>query len=365
MISRAPRPKVGVLRTAPYVPGARAIDGLSQVVKLSSNESPLGPSPIALKAYHDAAATLFRYPDATQRGLRCAIGEVYGVEQDRVVCGNGSDEILSLLIRAYAGPGDEVILSQYCFAMCFTNAHVQGAEVITAPEPSCRISVDEILARVTSRTRMALLASPNNPCGTYLPAPELERLHRELPDDVLLVLDAAYAEYVTQDDYDSGIKLARTSQKVVVTHTFSKLYGLAGLRIGWGYGPAPIMEVLNRIRTPFNANAAALAAAEAAVRDREYAAMVRDHNSHWRDRLTAVCRELGIDVVPSATNFILMLHAAGQKNAAAAAAHLKSRGIIPRPLGAGGPDNALRITIGLESDNLAVISALREFMGSR
>ena len=360
----SPRPKPGVLRTSPYVPGARTVEGYPQVVKLSSNESPLGPSPRALAAYHAVAPMLFRYPDGSQAGLRSAIGRVYDIDPDRVVCGNGSDEILSLLIRAYTGPGDEVILSQYCFAMCYTHANVQGTDLVVSPEADCRISVREILARVTARTRMVILANPNNPCGTYLPAAELKRLHAQLPAEALLVLDAAYAEYVVAEDYDSGISLARHADNVVVTHTFSKLYGLAGLRIGWGYGPGAVMEILNRIRTPFNANAAALAAAEAAVLDREHADFVREHVRLWRTRLMEECTALGIEVLPSVTNFILMILPEGSRNAAAAAAHLTARGIIPRPLGAGGPPNALRITIGLESDNLAVIAALREFMAA-
>jgi histidinol-phosphate aminotransferase len=351
-----------VLRTSPYVPGARAIEGSERVVKLSSNESPLGPSPRALAAYHALGPMLFRYPDASQVRLRSAIGEVYGIEPDRVVCGNGSDEVLSLLIRAYTGPGEEIILSQYCFAMCHTHAHVQGTDLVISPEPDCRISVRDILARVTSRTRMVVLANPNNPCGTYLPTAELGQLHAALPSEVMLVLDAAYAEYVLAPDYDSGISLARDAQNVVVTHTFSKLYGLAGLRIGWGYGPPAVMDILNRIRTPFNANAAALAAAEAAVLDREHFAFVREHVRAWRARLIQECTALGITVLPSVTNFILLILPEGPKNAIAAAAHLTARGIIPRPLGTGGPPNALRITIGLESDNLAVIAALREFM---
>lgn len=357
-----PRPRPGVLRTSPYVPGARKVEGSTRVVKLSSNESPLGPSPRALAAYHAVATTLFRYPDASQSGLRNAIGAVYGVEPERVVCGNGSDEVLSLLIRAYSGPGDEVIISQYAFAMCFTHAHAQGADLAVSPEPQYRISVSDILARVTNRTRMVILANPNNPCGTYLPTAELARLHAELPTDVLLIIDAAYSEYVTASDYESGITLARNAENIVVTHTFSKLYGLAGLRIGWGYGPAPVMEVLNRIRTPFNANAAALAAAEAALSDREHAAYVREHTQFWRTRLTEACTEMSLSVLPSVTNFILIMLPPGPKNALAAAAHLHSLGIIPRPLGADGPKNALRITIGLESDNLAVIAALRDFM---
>jgi histidinol-phosphate aminotransferase len=357
-----PLPRPGILRMSPYVPGARDIEGSARVVKLSSNESPLGPSPRAIAAYHALAPLLFRYPDASQSALRNAIGDVYGVEPDRVVCGNGSDEVLSLLIRAYAGPGDEVIVSQYAFAMCFTHVHTQGAELVVSPEPDYRISVDEILARVTARTRLVIVANPNNPCGTYLPSTQLAQLHGSLRPDVLLIVDAAYSDYVTVPDYDSGIALAHAAENVVVTHTFSKLYGLAGLRIGWGYGPPAVMEVLNRIRTPFNANAAALAAAEAALSDRAHSTYVRDHTRMWRTRLTEQCEDLGLAVLPSVTNFVLIMFPPGARNATAAAAYFHSKGIIPRPLGAGGPENALRITIGLESDNLAVIGALREFM---
>ncbi|HVN43856.1 MAG TPA: histidinol-phosphate transaminase [Steroidobacteraceae bacterium] len=358
----SPHPRPGLQHVAPYVPGAREIEGTADPIKLSANESPLGPSPRAIAAYHALAPTLFRYPDASQRGLRAAIGQVYEVEPERVICGNGSDEVLSFLIRAYAGVGDEVILSQYSFGMCFTHTHVQGAKVVVAPEPDCRISVSEILSRVSPQTKMVILASPNNPCGTYLPMRELRQLHAALPASVLLVLDAAYAEYVSSSDYDSGITLARTADNVVVTHTFSKLYGLAGLRIGWGYGPARVIDNLQRIRTPFNTNAAALAAAEAAVLDRDHARMVREHTDRWRSRLIRECSALGLEVIPSATNFILILLQSGARDAVAAVAHLKKRNIIPRPLGAGGPDNALRITIGLDSDNEAVIAALREFM---
>jgi histidinol-phosphate aminotransferase len=360
----SPRPRPGLQHVAPYVPGSREIEGSADPIKLSANESPLGPSPRAVAAYQALVPTLFRYPDASQRGLRTAIGQVYGVKPERVICGNGSDEVLSLLIRAYAGVGDEVILSQYSFGMCFTHTHVQGAQVVVAPEPECRISVSAILARVTAQTKMVILASPNNPCGTYLPARELEQLHLALPANVLLVVDAAYAEYVSAPEYDSGISLAHDAGNLVVTHTFSKLYGLAGLRIGWGYGPARVIDTLQRIRTPFNTNAAALAAAEAAVLDREHARYVREHTDRWRARLISECTALGLTVIPSVTNFILILLQNGRKNAVAAVAHLKKRNIIPRPLGAGGPDNALRITIGLDSDNEAVIAALREFMAS-
>lgn len=359
-----PEPRTAVLKTAPYVPGERMLSGIAEPIKLSSNESPLGPSPRAIAAYHALEPEMFRYPDASQHALRAALADTYGVESDRIVCGNGSDEVLALLIRAYTGPGDEVVLSQYSFGMCWTHAHVHGTHVVVAPEPDCRVSVDEILARVTTRTRLVVLASPNNPCGTYLPREQLQRLHAALPGNVMLVVDAAYGDYVVADDYDSGLGLARASANLFVTHTFSKMYGLAGLRVGWGYGPREVIDTLNRIRTPFNVNAAALAAATAAVLDREHTAKVRGHNNRWLARMMDECRALGLDVVTSVTNFILIRFPEGKHSAARAAEHLRASGIIPRPVNAGGPDRSLRITIGLDSDNEAVIAALRRFMSS-
>lgn len=358
-------PQPGVLRTAPYVPGECAIAGIPRPIKLSSNESPLGPSPRALAAYHELDPELFRYPDAAQRALREAIAEIYGIEAARIVCGNGSDEVLSLLIRAYSGPGDEIILSQYSFAMCWTHARVHGTEVVVAPEAHCRVSVDAILASVTARTRMAVIANPNNPCGTYLPRDQLQRLHAGLPQDCLLVIDAAYGDYVTAEDYDSGLELARSASNVFVTHTFSKLHGLAGLRVGWGYGATDIIETLDRVRTPFNVNSAALAAATAAVRDRQHAQKVRDHAARWIRRLTAEFQALGLQVLPSATNFVLIRFPDGDRTAIRASEHLRSQGIIVRLLGAVGPENSLRITIGLDSDNEALSAAMRSFMESR
>lgn len=357
-----PVPRPAVKTTAPYVPGQRALSGIEQPIKLSSNESPLGPSPHAIAAYHALEPEMFRYPDAAQHALRAAISNAYEVEADRIICGNGSDEVLALLIRAYAGPADEVLLSQYSFAMCWTHAQVQGCELVIAPEPDCRINVDEILARVTPRTRLVILASPNNPCGTYLPREQLHRLHAGLPEHVILAIDAAYGDYVVARDYDCGFELVRKTSNVFVTHTFSKLYGLAGLRVGWGYGPTEIVETLNRIRTPFNVSAPAMAAAAAAVLDHRHVAKVREHNNRWLARLTHECHALGLEVVPSVTNFFLIRFPDGKHSAARAAEHLRVNGIIPRPVNAGGPERSLRLTIGLDSDNEAVIAALRSFM---
>lgn len=359
------RPRPGVLRTAPYIPGSRSIQGHDRPIKLSSNESPLGPSPRAIAAYHALGPELFRYPDGAHEALRSAIAEVHGLEQDRIVCGNGSDELLSLLIRAFTGPGEEIILSQYSFAMCWTHAHLHGTDIVVAPEPQLRVSVEEILQRVTARTRMVIIANPNNPCGTYLPQHGLQQLHAQLPADCLLVIDAAYGDFVVAPDYDSGLQLARAKANVFVTRTFSKLYGLAGLRVGWGYGATEVAATLDRVRTPFNVNAAALAAATAAVRDREHAARVREHTHAWRERLSRGCRDLGLEVVPSATNFVLIFFPPGTHGAERASEHLRRRGILVRPLGTNGPKSSLRITIGLDAENEAVLAALRDFMECR
>ena len=358
----SPRERPGLSELPGYVQGASVVPGVAEPIKLSSNESPLGPSARAIAAYHAAAAELYRYPDGSQSALRGALAEVHGLERERLVCGNGSDELIQLLIRAYVVPGDGVVLSQHSFIMARTHAVAQGAVVTTAPEPNFLINVDEIRARVTPRTRLVVIASPSNPCGTYLPRAELQRLHASLREDVLLLIDAAYADYVIAPDYDCGLDIARSAANVLVTRTFSKLYGLAGLRIGWAYGSERIITNINRIRTPFNTNGPALAAAAAAVRDQEHTARVRAHNLEWLRRVSEGLRELGLAVVPSVANFVLVRFGATPLDAAAAYTFLLDRGIIPRPLGDDGPENCLRITIGLAHENEALLAALREFM---
>jgi histidinol-phosphate aminotransferase len=361
--SGAPRPHPGLERLPRYIPGKRTVAAPGNPIKLSSNESAFGTSPAAVAAYHAAAAELHRYADASQAGLRGTIAEVYGVNVARIVCGNGSDELIDLLIRAYLGPGDELVLSENHFAMCAVHGSTQGARVVLATERDFQMDVGAILSKVTSATRMVALANPNNPTGTYLPAREIGRLHDNLPGNVLLLLDGAYAEYVTAADFDPGFRLVETARNVVVTHTFSKIYGLAGLRIGWAYAPAAVADVLERIRSPFNASAAAQAAAAAAVLDQAFVRNAREHNARWQARLKEAITALGIHVVPSVANFYLLrFDPASGKSAAAAAAWLESRNIIPRAVLTGDAANLLRITVGLDHENEAVIAALREFM---
>ena len=283
---RALRPRQGILDIAPYVPGKSALAGGGPAIKLSSNETPFGPSPRAVEAYLAGAKTLSRYPDGSARPLREAIAKLYGLDPARIVCGAGSDELLGLLATAYLGPGDEAIYSRHGFLVYRIVILARGATPVVAPEKNLTADVDEILARVTPATRMVYLANPNNPTGTYLTFDEVKRLRAGLPDDVLLVLDAAYAEYVRANDYESGIELVATTSNTVMTRTFSKIYGLASLRIGWAYCPDAVADALNRIRGPFNVSGPAIAAGVASLEDRAHMQRAAEHNEIWRGRMT-------------------------------------------------------------------------------
>lgn len=357
-----PRPTAGVASLAPYQQGKQAIAGVADPLKLSSNESMIGPSPAAIAAYRAVADRLALYPDGAQQALRAALAEVHSLDADRIVCGNGSEELIQLIVRAFIEPDDEVVLSQYSFAMAFIHATAQGAKLVVADEPALRPDADRILAAVTPRTKLVIVATPNNPVGQYLPKRELDRLVEGLPDDVILLLDGAYADYVDADDFDDGGYLAETHANVVMTRTFSKLYGLAGLRIGWMYAPSGIVDAVQRIRTPFNANAAALAAAEAAVRDTAHADFVRRENNIELSRIAAAFAGSGIEFIPSAANFYLLRFAGEGRDAPGAAAFLEANGIIPRPVHAGGPAGCLRITVGRPHQNDRVIASLLSYM---
>jgi len=351
-----------IMQFAPYVQGQSAIHGIQNPIKLSSNESPLGPSPKAIEAYHAAGDSVFRYPDGGQEALRAAIAGVHGLDANRIICGNGSEELMQIMIRTFLGAGDEAVISEFCFGICKLHALAQGAMVKVAEEPGCFMSVDNILAQVTEKTKFVAISTPNNPPGIYLPKDELMRLHAGLPSHVLLLVDGAYAEYVTAEDYDCGLGLAGHANNVIATRTFSKLYGLAGLRIGWAYGPAYIIELMQRLRTPFNANAAAMAAATAAIRDIEYAQYVQAYNNGWRLKMSEALQAMDLKVYPSVTNFILMRFPDGAKNPDGAWKHLLSDGIIPRPVNAGGPERCLRVSVGLAEENEAFLSSMNAYM---
>jgi histidinol-phosphate aminotransferase len=357
-----PQPKSGILGIHPYVPGKSAAKG-AKVFKLSSNESPLGASAKAIAAYMAAGEKLALYPDGAATQLRTAIANRYGLMADNIVCGAGSDELLQLLAHAYVGPGDEAIYSQYGFLVYPIAIQSNGATPVVAPERDYLADVDAFLARVTDRTRMVFLANPNNPTGRYLPFSEVKRLHAGLPQDVLLVLDAAYAEYVRRNDYEAGLELVATSSNVVMTRTFSKIYGLAALRLGWAYCPAHIADVLNRVRGPFNISAPAIAAGIAAMADQEFVERAVAHNDTWLSWLSKELSALGLDVTPSVGNFVLVHFAAGNgRDAHAADAHLQDNGFVVRRMDAYGIPGALRISVGTEDANHGLVAALKDFL---
>ena len=358
----SPTPRSGIMDIAPYVGGSHAVPGVDKVIVLSANENPLGPSPKAREAYAALADELHRYPEGAAVALRRAIGKRFKLDPERIVCGAGSDELISLLIKAYAGPGDEVLYSQHGFLMYAISAKAAGATPVTAPEKNLTADVDALLAHVTENTRMLFLANPNNPTGTCLSASEMRRLRDNLRDDVLLVIDAAYAEYVGAEDYNAGEDLAGSCDNVVMLRTFSKIFGLASQRLGWAYGPAAIIDVLNRVRGPFNITASAQAAGIAAVEDIAHVEASRAHNDRWMAWLTQQLGGLGVEVPPSAGNFILARFA-DKAGADAAYAHLMSRGIITRLMGGYGLPESIRITIGLEDENRALVDALAEHLG--
>ncbi|MGH7006594.1 MAG: pyridoxal phosphate-dependent aminotransferase, partial [Alphaproteobacteria bacterium] len=281
-----PIPKSGLLDIAAYVPGKEHAHGVAKVYKLSSNESPLGASPLATEAFRAAAANLATYPDGQSTALKRAIAEVHGLNAGNILCGNGSDELLGLLCQAYLSPGDEAVYTEHGFMVYRIYIMASGGTPVIAAETNEKAQVDAILGAVTPRTRIVFLANPNNPTGTYLPFEDVRRLHAGLPKNVLLVLDAAYAEYVRPNDYEAGVELVSSAENVVMTRTFSKIHGLAALRIGWMFAPAHVIDAVDRIRGPFNLNAAAILAGAAAIRDRAHVDRAVAFNDIWRPWLT-------------------------------------------------------------------------------
>lgn len=359
------KPVNGISDIQPYVGGRAEAEGGDRVFKLSSNESPLGPSPKAIEAFKAASASLHIYPDGTAAQLRGAIAEAFGLNPDRIVCGNGSDEILHLLPQIYCNPGDEVLFSTHGFLVYRIAALAASAVPIATPEPDMRTDIDALLARATAKTKIVFVANPNNPTGSYNTAAELRRLRAGLPKDCLLVIDAAYADFVNRNDYESGIELVATTENTVMTRTFSKIHGLAALRVGWCYGSAPVIDALNRIRGPFNVSHAGQAAAVAAIRDRAHVEESARHNEKWRDWLTREIGAMGLKIYPSVGNFLLIEFPGGAKAATAADKFLMERGVILRGVAAYGLPSCLRITVGCEHGNKAAVAALRDFMGSR
>ncbi|MGQ0455516.1 MAG: histidinol-phosphate transaminase [Hyphomicrobium sp.] len=360
----SPVVRPGILDIEAYVPGESKTTGDIKPAKLSSNETPLGASPKALDAYRRVASELDRYPDGQATALRAAIARRYGLDAARIVCGSGSDELLGMLARAFLGPGDEAIYSEHGFLVYRIAILTNGAVPVVAPEKNLTTDVDAILSLVTTRTRVVFVANPNNPTGTYIPIDEVRRLRAGLRGDILLVLDAAYAEYVSRNDYEAGIELVATTSNTVMTRTFSKIHGLAALRIGWAYCPTAVADALNRIRGPFNLSAPAIACGAAAIDDSAHMDAAKLHNDAELPRVADALQKLGLTVTPSVANFVLFHFTdGGSKTAAGADEFLKSKGVIVRKVAAYGFPNALRMTIGSQVDNDRAIDALAAYLG--
>lgn len=356
-----PKPRPAIMAIAPYVGGESTIPGVSRIIKLSSNEGAFGPPPTARAAIAAGAEMMARYPDGGARALREAIGSHFGLDPARIVCGNGSDEILSLLVQAYGGPDTEILMSQYGFSIYEIFGTLAGSTVRKAPETDGLVAdVDALLEAVTEKTTIVFLANPNNPTGSFLPMAELARLRAGLPPQVLLVIDAAYAEYVERPDYDGGLSLVEAGENTIMTRTFSKIWGLGGARLGWCYGPTAIIDVLNRLRPPFNINNTAVAAGIAALAEPRWAEISRAHNMVARARVTKALTEAGIHVWPSEGNFVLADFGTAEEARAADAA-LRAQGIIARIVASYGLPHCLRITIGTDEECAAVIHCLRAF----
>ncbi len=359
-----PTPRPGILDIKPYVPGGSSAPGAAKVYKLASNESALGASPKAMDAYRDGAGALFLYPDGASTKLREKIGEIYGHDPARIVCGAGSDELLQMLTRAYAGPGDNIVMSDHGFLVYALAAKSAGAEPRFARETNLTTDVDAMLEAVDENTRVMFVANPNNPTGTYIPGAELRRLRENLREDILLVVDAAYAEFVEEPDYENGASMVDDFDNVVMTRTFSKIYGLAALRLGWCYCPPAIADVLNRIRGPFNVAATAQIAGVAALEDQDFVSRNRDFNREERDWLNQQFGRLGLDYVPSFGNFILVKFPAEPgRSADDVQAFLKSQGVIVREMGPYKLGDYLRISIGTKEANRRLVELLSERFG--
>ncbi|MGV6838781.1 MAG: histidinol-phosphate transaminase [Planktomarina sp.] len=355
----SPKPQPGILDIAPYVGGDSHVAGVQDILKLSSNENPWGPPAAAVQAMQDAAVSMHRYPSTDHAALRQAIAKVHGLDADNIICGVGSDEIITFLCQAYAGPGDEVIYTEHGFAMYKISALAASATSVMVSETDRHVDVDKILAGVTDRTRLVFLANPANPTATFIPMEDITRLADGLPDHVVLVLDGAYAEFAP--GYDGGASLVAQRSNVVMTRTFSKLYGLGGLRVGWAYAPSDMIDVMNRIRGPFNLSAPALAAAEAAIDDESFANDMIAKNAAARTALQSGLAALGVHSGASFANFILA-DFESQTQAEACCDHLKSSGIITRKVAGYHLPNSLRITVPKADDVPRVVDAVAAFL---
>ncbi|MBN8875264.1 MAG: histidinol-phosphate transaminase [Rhodospirillales bacterium] len=359
-----PQPRPEVLGVQPYVGGESHLPGVNRTIKLSSNEGAFGAPPGALAAYHAIAEEMFRYPDGGADRLREAIGRRFGLNPARIACGTGSDDLIGLLCHAYGGAGRDIVMSEHGFMIYQIAGTASGSRVVKAPERNLTADLDAMLAAVSPSTRLVFLANPNNPTGTMVPADDVARFRAALPPDILFVLDSAYAEYIDRSDYDAGEKLVGATDNTVMLRTFSKVFGMGGMRVGWAYGPPAVIDVLNRVREAFNVSVPAQAAAIAALQEPGWVEKVRDHNTLWRARLADGLRAAGITVWSHEGNFVLADFGTPEV-ANAADAFLRGRGIIVRKVGGYGLPHCLRITVGTADEVGLVIETLTAFMGQR
>jgi histidinol-phosphate aminotransferase len=357
-----PEAKPGVMKISPYVGGKSSVPGGAKPIKLSSNEGALGPSPKAMEAAAKAAAEMHRYPDGGATAIRAAIGARFGLDPERIVVGAGSDELIALLVKAYAGPGDEVLYSQYGFVMYPISTHAAGATPVTADEKGYKTDVDALIAKAGPKTKICFVANPNNPTGSYISGAEMKRLRAGLPPHTLLIVDAAYAEFVSRNDYTAGADLVDAGENTVMLRTFSKIFAMGGMRLGWAYAPANVIDVLNRVRGPFNVSAIAQAAGVAALEDMAHQDASRAHNDKMLAWFPGEVAKLGLTTLPSVGNFVMVEFPKTGKTAAAANDFLMSRAIIPRMVANYGLPDFLRITLGTEDEMRKVLAALSDFM---
>lgn len=360
MSATAPQPRPGILDLSPYVGGEGRMAAGVTPVRLASNENPRGCSPLARAAYLAAADDLNRYPDGNATALRNAIAAKYSLPVEQIVCGAGSDQLISMIMRGYAGPGDEVVHSRHGFLMYSVAARAVGAKPVAVDEKQLTTDIDAVIAAVTDKTKIIMLANPNNPTGSLLPASEIARLIDKVPPHVVIVLDAAYAEYVEDANYNAGEQFVASHDNVVMLRTFSKVHGLAALRLGWGYFPPAMADAMNRLRGPFNVSVPAQAAGIAALSDDDFVEATVEKNTRERARLAQALDQLGLGVHPSAGNFLLVDFGARAESIRLA---LKERGIFVRQMGAYELPTHLRITVGLKIDNDQLIEALEEILG--
>jgi histidinol-phosphate aminotransferase len=362
----APAPQPHLRALAPFALADRSVAAHLRAIHLAQNENAVAPGVAALEAIRAATANINRYPEADAATLRYAIAKAENLSAERIICGAGSMELLALLGQAYLGPDDEIVISEYGYLFFRTVAELVGARFVLAPEHDFRTDIDAMLACVGPRTRMVFIANPNNPTGSLLSQAEVRRLRAALRSDIILVIDAAYAEYVTEPGYEPGVALVDAAPNTVMMRTFSKVHGLAGLRVGWGYFPAAIADVVNRMRHPNNVSTIAIAAAAAAVADRAHVVTVRAANAALRTSFVQELRRMGLALCDSHANFVL-LPFASPEDAAAAREFLKARGILIRPMSAYGLDQCLRITIGTADEMRAVGESLRawQYGGAR